>query len=63
MSDSWAEPYLQLVEDCENREDRMSDWERKFIDSISNQLEKGKTLSPKQIETLDNIWEKVTNKN
>lgn len=52
--------HLQMVEDCEARESRLTDWERTFVDSIKRQLGNGKTLSLKQIETLDELWEKAT---
>ena len=58
----WANEYLQMVDDCESRESRLTDWERTFVDSIKRQLGDGKTLSLKQIETLDEIWERVTAK-
>lgn len=53
---------LTMIEDCENRESKLSDWERGFIDSIKKQLEgdEGKTLSMKQEATLNEIWDKVT---
>ena len=57
---TWADEYLRMVTDCENRESRLSDWERGFIDSIKHQLESGRALSVNQIETLDTIWEKAT---
>lgn len=56
----YAEPYLQLVRDCEMREERLSDWERGFVDSIRHKLEEGRDLTPKQIECLDQVWERVT---
>ena len=49
-----------MIEDCEKRESKLSDWERSFIDSISMQLSKGRSLTDKQAETLDAIWERVT---
>lgn len=52
----------QLIEDCEHRESRMSDWEREFIDSINKQLRDGRTLSEKQVGVLNKIWDKVTEK-
>lgn len=52
--------WITLVEDCENREQRLSDWERQFIDSVRHQLDAGRPLTPKQSQTLDDIWEKVT---
>jgi len=57
---SWASEYLQLIEDCETRESRLSNWERTFIDSIKSQIERGKSLTRPQTETLDAIWEKAT---
>lgn len=58
----WADEYLQLIEDCESRESRLSDWERSFVDSIRSQLEAGRQLSAKQIEALDSTWERATAK-
>lgn len=60
MSAGWAEEYLQMLTDCENRESRLSDWERGFVDSLRRQIEAGRPPTPKQIETLDNVWEKAT---
>ena len=50
----------EQIQDCENRSEKLSDWELGFIDSISRQLAKTGSLSQKQIETLDRIWERVT---
>jgi len=58
MSQEWA----QLIQDCENREERLTDWERSFIDSVKDQVTRGKGLSPKQEERLGMIWEKTTSK-
>jgi len=55
----WAEDYKVMIEDCENRESKLTDWERGFLDSLSKQLET-RAPSVKQIETLENIWERVT---
>lgn len=52
--------HLQMVEDCEARESRLTDWERDFIDSIRRRLESGRPLVGNQITTLDDIWERVT---
>jgi hypothetical protein len=56
----WAEELMTLVEDCEQRSERLSSWEANFIDSIKNQLIKGSRLSSRQEEILDGIWEKAT---
>lgn len=58
---AWAEEQ-QMVEDCEARESRCTEWERTFLDSLSKQLGAGRGLSARQKETLDNIWERVTAK-
>ena len=57
---SWLDEYTQMVDDCEARESKLSDWEVMFLESIENRLAIGNSLTPKQIETLENIWEKVT---
>lgn len=50
----------QMVEDCEQRESRLTDWQRGFIDSIGKQLRDGRSLTAKQAEALDDIWESAT---
>ena len=62
MSGGWTQEYLTMVEDCEKRDSRLTDWERGFLDSISKRLEDEQGLSERQIETLENIWERVTAK-
>lgn len=52
--------HQQLVEDCQARESRLSAWEHDFIASIAEQLGRGRTLSAKQANTLDEIWQRVT---
>ena len=52
----------QLIEDCETREDRLTDWERGFIDSIKAQVTAGRRLSEKQADRLEEIWERATAK-
>mgnify|MGYP003442239273 FL=1 len=51
---------FEQIGDCENRSEKLSDWELEFIDSISHQLTRTGSLSEKQIEILDRIWNKVT---
>lgn len=57
---TWADEYLQMIHDCEKRESRLSDWERSFIDSFSQQIAMGRVPSAKQIEVLDKTWERAT---
>lgn len=56
----WSDEYQRMLDDCEKREERLSDWERGFIDSLGKQIADGKTPTAKQIEKLDAIWERVT---
>lgn len=57
---TWADEYVTLLEDCEKRSERLSDWELGFVDSLQRQLAEGRRPSAKQIETLDTIWERAT---
>lgn len=57
---AWADEYLRMLEDCERRESRLNDWERGFVDSLRRQIEDGKTPSGKQLEKLNDIWDRVT---
>ena len=50
----------QMVKDCIDREAKLTDWERSFIDSIERQIAQDRALSQKQADTLDSIWERVT---
>ena len=54
--------HLQMVEDCEARESRLTEWEREFIDSIGSVLAKGGLLTQRQADALDRIWERATAK-
>ena len=50
----------QMVEDCQNRESMLSDWERGFIDSLAKQMADGRSLTEKQADKLESIWTKIT---
>lgn len=56
----WTAEYAHMLDDCEKRESRMTEWEQQFCDSLSKQIGNGRTPTARQIETLDRIWEKVT---
>ncbi|MEY5100127.1 MAG: hypothetical protein RJA36_2846 [Pseudomonadota bacterium] len=57
---NWAEPYTTLLDDCEKRSERLNDWECGFVDSLQRQIAEGRRPTPKQVETLDRIWERAT---
>lgn len=46
-----------IVADIENHGVNLNDWERKFVSDIARKLEKGWTLTEKQIEKLKAIHE------
>jgi len=52
--------HMTMIEDCEARESRLSEWDASFIDSIKRQIVDGRSLSKKQAETLDEVWERAT---
>jgi hypothetical protein len=49
-SKDWSSEYIQLIEDCEQRESKLTDWENTFIDSLKTSIERGLRPTPKQIE-------------
>ena len=51
--------HLQMIDDCEKRQDRLTEWEQGFIDSVSKWIATY-PLTPKQAETLERVWEKAT---
>ena len=56
----WTDEYITLLDDCEARDEKLTDWELQFVDSLRRQITDGRRPSPKQIDTLDNIWERAT---
>ena len=50
----------RMIADCEKRESKLSEWEAGFIDSIGKQLADNGRLSKKQLDRLEEIWERVT---
>lgn len=52
----------QLIQDCINRESRLTDWERGFIDSVQKRRDDGRILTVKELDKLDEVWLRVTAK-
>jgi len=50
----------QMVEDLEKRESKLTEWERRFVDSMSLRLGRNEGLTRRQEEKLTEIWERVT---
>lgn len=51
-----TEEQQQMIEDCKNRDSKLSSWEFDFIESIEDQG----SLSKRQAEILEEIWDRVT---
>lgn len=60
MSDEWQDEYVRMIDDCMQRESKCSEWEQNFLDSLSNQISRGRFPTEKQIAVLDRVWERVT---
>ena len=45
-----------MVEDILKREEKLTDWERQFISDIEDNV----SFSPKQVEVINKIWDRVT---
>jgi hypothetical protein len=50
----------QMIDDCEKRESKLTEWESEFIDSLANRICRGHTLTDKQAERLLKIWDRIT---
>ena len=61
MSD-WRDEYQTLIEDCRKRDHMLSAWDADFLDSIEERLSGNNTLTTKQVEKLEEIWNKATSK-
>ena len=48
-----------MIEDCEKRQEHLTEWEQIFIASIGEQIGE-RALSEKQMERLEAIWERIT---
>lgn len=57
---TWVDEYATMLDDCENRQSRMTDWEIAFVASLQEQLADGRQLSEKQVRRLDELWERLT---
>ena len=58
----WKYEYCQQIKDCRKRDKMLSAWDADFLDSIENRLNENHTLTAKQIDKLDEIWEKATSR-
>lgn len=57
---STQEEIVTMLDDVEKREEKLSDWERQFIDDLSVKLGRGQSITPGQDAKLTQIWQRVT---
>ena len=57
---TWADEYVTMLEDCEKRSEKLTDWECGFVDSGLRGVADGRRPIAKQVETRDNVWERAT---
>lgn len=57
---STQEEIVTMLDDVEKREEKLSDWERQFIDDLSVKLGRGQSITPAQDAKLTQIWNRVT---
>ncbi len=58
----WKDEYLAMIKDCKVRADKLSEWENQFIFSVEAQLQGTGKITAKQVDKLNDIWEKVTDR-
>lgn len=57
-----AEEQLQMVKDCQARTALLTSWEEEFLQNICQALSYGRPLSAAREKTLNEIWDRVTEK-
>lgn len=57
---STPDDIVSMISDCIARESKLSEWEISFLQSLDEQLGRGRALTEKQDEKLTAIWERVT---
>ncbi len=52
------EEYETLIQDCEDRDRKLTPWERDFLESIKERIEGWTPLTENQVDKLNEIWER-----
>lgn len=50
----------QMFEEIEALEEQLTNWERSFVDSVQAQFREKGSLSPRQIDKLTEIYDRIT---
>ena len=56
---AWKDVYLHMLEELEQYESRLTDWERGFVEGLNTALEQDRPLSSGLIEILEQIHDRV----
>lgn len=59
MPASTHDEIVQMLDDCEKRSEKLTEWEETFIDSLQSQVAV-RSLTEKQVDRLTKIWERIT---
>lgn len=49
----------KIFEEIETAEEQLTNWERSFVDSVEQQFREKGSLSPRQVDKLTEIYERV----
>ena len=60
MNKDWRQPYRDMIEKCRENDRSINAWEADFLDSIEDWFNNSESLSVKQVETLERIYNKAT---
>jgi len=61
MATTTPKDMIEAIETCVKLDDsfELSEWEEKFVIDIGDKLKKGQTLSEKQAERLESIYDRT----
>lgn len=51
---------LMMIDDIQQRESKLSEWEASFVADLDSRIDCGKSLTEKQDAKLEEIWDRVT---
>lgn len=60
MNNYDEDEYILMINDCFDRESKLTDWERGFVSTCLDMTDKHIMLTEKQREKLNQIWDRIT---
>lgn len=49
----------ELLEDLLMQDDKLNEWERDFVQSLMDQMDNGRQISPLQRKKMEQIWDRL----